>query len=48
MNGYANNPENSSTKKKMGSMFLVNIQCQQFGHVKRVKTNITYITEKIV
>ena len=35
-------------KKKMGSMFLVDIPCRQFGHVKRVKTNITYVTEKIV
>ena len=29
-------------------LFLVDIQCQQFGHFITKKTNILYIVEKIV
>ena len=32
IHGCANNPENSSTTK-IGGHFLVDIQCQQFGHL---------------
>ena len=43
----ANNPENSSTTKKV-RIFLVDIQCQQFWHLISTKTNILYIVGKTV
>ena len=33
LDGCANNPENSSTTKIGEHIFLVDIQCQQIGHL---------------
>ena len=46
IDGCANNPEKSSRTKK-GSIFLVDIQCQQCGYLIIKKSGIIYITEKI-
>ena len=50
IDGCASKPENSSTTT-IGEhihIFHVDVQCQQFGHLITQKTNILYITEKIV
>ena len=46
IDGCASNPENSSTTK-IDEHILVDIQCQQFGHLITWKRNILYITEKV-
>ena len=47
INRCANNPETSSTKNQV-RIFLVDIQCQQFGDLIIQKTSILYIWEKII
>ena len=43
--GCENNPEKSQQQKQT-SIFLVDIQCQQFGDLITQKTNILYIAEE--
>ena len=47
IDGYANNKTNLQQQKQV-RIFLVDIQCQQFGHFIIYKASILYITEKIV
>ena len=47
IDGCTNNPEDSSTKK-LESIFLADIPCQQFGDLVTWKTNIIYMVEKHV
>ena len=47
INGFANNPENSSATK-IGDYIPCRIQCQLYGLLIRQKTSMLYIVGKIV